>query len=40
MNWLEKDFAFSADHLQKLDIGKNNPWGQEYDNATKMHGKS
>lgn len=38
-NKLGKDFTFSVDYLQKLNLDKNNPEGQKYDNATKLHGK-
>lgn len=39
MIWLGKDFTFSVDYWQKLNQDKNNPKGQEYDNAIKMHGE-
>lgn len=39
MTRLGKDFTFSVDYLQKLNLDKNNPRDQKYDNATKMHGK-
>lgn len=38
-NKLGKDFTFSVDYLQKLNLDKNNPKDQKYDDATKMLGK-